>query len=74
MRRNKKFSYNFYEDLKVQGKKYCPICELTKLATEFRGGLCVECSKEAKRKEYARNKDKYSERYQARSNTNIMFL
>lgn len=70
MRKNKKFDQCFYEEIKAQGKKYCPMCKQSQLLTEFRSNLCVECSKEAKRKEYARNKDKYSERYQARSNTN----
>ena len=74
MRRNKKFSRHFYENLKEEGRKYCPICEETKLVTEFRAGLCVGCSKEAKRKVYAKHKDRYSERYQVQSNTNEYYV
>lgn len=54
--------------------KCCPMCKQDKLKEFFRNGFCIECSKEYKKKEYAKHKDRYAERYQRKRNAEDYFV
>lgn len=63
----KKFHQSYYDNLRVDGKKYCPQCKNIYDIELFRSGLCIPCRRLLHKREYANNKEKYADRYNKKS-------
>jgi predicted GIY-YIG superfamily endonuclease len=72
--KRKRIKQSYYDELRLNNKKHCPICDQIKSLNEFRDGFCIECSREYKRKEYAANKEKYHDRYMTRYSKKEYFV